>query len=112
MSESDLTLKKTFEIAVGMETTDRESNESRNEVPTPKNKVTVVTECYCCGKSGHYADACYYKNSKCHKCKEIGHLSRKCKKKAYSSTSYKEEKKIGKKKRNPNKFKAKPSKVH
>ena len=47
-----------------------------------------------------------------YKCKEIRHLSRKCKKKAYSSTSYKGEKKIGKKKCNPNKFKAKPSKVH
>ena len=112
MSESDLTLKKAFEIAVGMETAERESNEFRNEVPTPTNKVTVVTECYRCGKSGHYADDYYYKNSKYHKCKDIGHLSRKCKKKAYSSTSYKEEKKIGKKKCNPNKFKAKPSKVH
>ena len=79
LSESDLTPKKAFEIAVGMENAERESNEFRNEVPTSTHKVTVV-ECYRCSKSGHRADDCYYKKSKCHQCKETGHLSCKCKK--------------------------------
>ena len=113
LSESELTLKKAFEIAVGMEVAERESNEFRSEVQyksagSTTHKVTDNFECYRCGKTGHRPDSCYYKNSKCHKCKEIGHLSRKCKKK--TAPAYKEKK--GKSKPPFSKFKAKSSKVH
>lgn len=34
--------------------------------------------CHRCGRKGHKAPACRFKNSKCHSCGKIGHLKRVC----------------------------------
>ncbi|CAC5382898.1 unnamed protein product [Mytilus coruscus] len=109
LSESELDLKKAFEIAVGIEAAEKETNEFRNEVSTTHKVTMRSSECYRCGKSGHYADSCFYKNSRCHKCKEIGHISRKCRK---SFPKNENQDKVKKQYKKNTKFKAKPSKVH
>ncbi|CAC5424362.1 Uncharacterized protein K02A2.6 [Mytilus coruscus] len=109
LSESELDLKKAFEIAVGIEAAEKETNEFKNEVSTTHKVTMRSSECYRCGKSGHNADSCFYKNSKCHKCKEIGHISRKCRK---SFPKNENQDKVNKQYKKNTKFKAKPSKVH
>ncbi|CAC5384147.1 unnamed protein product [Mytilus coruscus] len=109
LSESELDLKKAFEIAVGIEAAEKETNEFRNEVSTTHKVTMRSSECYRCGKSGHNADSCFYKNSRCHKCKEIGHISRKCRK---SFPKNENQDKVKKQYKKNTKFKAKPSKVH
>ncbi|XP_021348220.1 uncharacterized protein LOC110447094 [Mizuhopecten yessoensis] len=84
LSEAELTLKKAVDIAVSMEMADCESRKlketsamfegSKNAEQTHK----VFTQCFRCGKNNHSGDSCYYKNSKCHKCHETGHLSKMC----------------------------------
>ncbi|CAC5382937.1 unnamed protein product [Mytilus coruscus] len=98
-----------FEIAVGIEAAEKETNEFRNEVSTTHKVTMRSSECYRCGKSGHNADSCFYKNSKCHKCKEIGHISRKCRK---SFPKNENQARVNKQYKKNTKFKAKPSKVH
>ena len=34
--------------------------------------------CYCCGKKGHLAKACWHKDRECHKCKKMGHIASAC----------------------------------
>ncbi|CAC5381589.1 unnamed protein product [Mytilus coruscus] len=109
LSESELDLKKAFEIAVGIEAAEKETNEFRNEVSTTHKVTMRSSECYRCGKSGHNADSCFYKNSRCHKCKKIGHISRKCRK---SFPKNENQDKVKKQHKKNTKFKAKPSKVH
>ncbi|CAC5422535.1 unnamed protein product [Mytilus coruscus] len=109
LSESELDLKKAFEIAVGIEAAEKETNEFRNEVSTTHKVTMRSSECYRCGKSGHNADSCFYKNSRCHECKEIGHISRKCRK---SFPKNENQDKVKKQYKKNTKFKAKPSKVY
>ena len=36
--------------------------------------------CYCCGKPGHTAHVCGFKDAQCHSCGKKGHIARVCKK--------------------------------
>ncbi|KAL1448093.1 hypothetical protein WDU94_012291, partial [Cyamophila willieti] len=40
-------------------------------------------KCFRCGRSNHDSDSCFFKNAKCHKCKQVGHLSKRCKSNSY-----------------------------
>ena len=54
--------------------------------PTPQEPVNQITntsaksqQCYRCGKKGHYAPACKYKDTVCNKkCGKVGHLQKVC----------------------------------
>ncbi|CAC5392594.1 unnamed protein product [Mytilus coruscus] len=74
LSESELDLKKAFEIAVGIEAAEKETNEFRNEVSTTHKVTMRLSECYRCGKSGHNADSCFIRIQDVTSAKEIGHI--------------------------------------
>lgn len=83
LSEADLTLKKAMDIAVSMELADCESRKLKESYTLDEGKNAerahkVFSQCFRCGKNNHSEDKCFYKNSKCHKCKETGHLGRVC----------------------------------
>ena len=47
---------------------------ARNTLKKSTGKGSVSSECYRCGKRGHLATACRFKDSKCYLCGKIGHL--------------------------------------
>ena len=52
---------------------------ARNTFKKSTGKGCVSSECYRCGKPGHLATACRFKDSKCYLCGKIGHLKQVCK---------------------------------
>ncbi len=79
LSEKDLDLKKALNIAQGHEAADMQSAQMKPQTSkSPASVAMVSEECWRCGKSTHTSDQCYYKTAKCHKCKHVGHLSRRC----------------------------------
>ena len=42
--------------------------------------------CYRCGKPGHYAPSCKYKNTVCNKCGKVDHLQKVCRSKRNRTT--------------------------
>ena len=43
-------------------------------------------KCYCCGKQGHAAAECSFKDSKCHKCGKVSHIVKVCRTKGVNVT--------------------------
>lgn len=43
-----------------------------------KCQVSSDVMCYCCGKKGHKANVCRFREYKCNKCSKVGHLSKVC----------------------------------
>ncbi|XP_060073916.1 uncharacterized protein K02A2.6-like [Ylistrum balloti] len=81
LTEATLTMTKAREIAVSMEMAENEARKLKGDrVDKAENvhKFQASKECFRCGKSNHSADRCFYKNSKCHTCKEVGHLHKRC----------------------------------
>ena len=52
---------------------------ARNTFKKSTGKGNVSSECYRCGKPGHLATVCRFKDSKCYLCGKIGHLKQVCK---------------------------------
>lgn len=102
LSEEDLTLKKAFEVASGMELVasqatslhqdsvhgDQSSmavkkiqmsgakkNPQRHSQKKPLSKTQPTCKCYRCGKEGHSQEKCFYKDKTCNSC---GHIARVC----------------------------------
>ncbi|XP_069122221.1 uncharacterized protein [Argopecten irradians] len=81
LTEATLTMSKAKEIAVSMEMAENEARKLKGDSVDKAgnvNKFQAFKECFRCGKTNHSADRCFYKSSKCHTCKEIGHLHKKC----------------------------------
>ena len=68
---------------------------SRNEQPHQKStnnfSATISSAqgkgfCFSCGDKGHYRQSCKFRNSVCHFCKKVGHISRACRSKPRENT--------------------------
>ena len=92
LSEADLTLVKAVEIAVSMELAAKETVKLKNgpevEVKHNTNKLSDSRNaCFRCGKTNHDPESCFHKKSRCHTCKEIGHLGKRCPRKQANKKS-------------------------
>ena len=89
LTEKDLNLAKTIEIAQSMETAQKDalalqtsvSELTVGAISRPRespNRPNTDAPCHRCGKSGHWARACSHRSTVCHKCGKTGHLARVC----------------------------------
>lgn len=83
LTESTLDIKKARDIAVSMEMADSEARTLKGDGFEEKSEQVHTFHAsrdakVRCGKTNHIADKCFYKNSRCHTCKETGHLHKKC----------------------------------
>ena len=100
LAEADLTYGKALDIARSLEVAAQNLQDLRSTSRTTGNGVSqhdinkvharntfkkstgkggASSECYRCGKPGHLATACRFKDSKCYLCGKIGHLKQVCK---------------------------------
>lgn len=77
LSESDLTLKKAFEIALSHEIANKNVDAIHGHGQETVRNVSVQ-ECFRFGKTNHSPDNCFYRDAECRLCKRKGHLQRKC----------------------------------
>ena len=97
LAEKDLTYKKALELAQSLEIAaqnfkeiKKPSHEKEAGALKTQESVLRVTEssggltklsCYQCGKEGHIATKCQFKDAVCHKCGKRGHLKSVCRSK-------------------------------
>ena len=96
LTEAELSLKKAYDTAHGMEIAFQQASElqaSNRPTGKPANEIDKIergdkgqgpppkpnTPCYRCGRSGHAPDRCYYKSQVCRRCHRRGHIARVCK---------------------------------
>lgn len=86
-SQQELTLEKAVEVALNLESAEKNSQLIRTsktdlKIETVNTSVNAIrfnnTRCNICGKYGHLPVACYFKEFICRKCKKKGHLQRMC----------------------------------
>ena len=103
LSEADLSLKKAFEIAQGMETAQKETHEMRVSASVSQGgeigQVNVISRRSCtrCGKGGHHPDKCFFKDQECRACRRKGHIARMCQTRSHSKQNTKQQGTPGKK---------------
>ena len=87
LTEGDVTLAKAIEIALSMETAQRDAQAFQPSLPglavgelskRTKNPNALSSPCYRCGRAGHVARECGCRSAICHKCGKLGHLARVC----------------------------------
>lgn len=80
---NDLTWENAKTKALSMEMAQKDVTEIRQSKSKEVNKVFAKREkvdkkrCFRCGRN-HTADECHFKDAKCHRCGEKGHIQRKC----------------------------------
>lgn len=91
--EANLTFDKAVKLAVAMETATKDSIELRRK-PKPETEVNKISsegrkqrKCYRCGKDGHDASECYFKDQYCRNCGKKGHVKRVCRSKPTNVSS-------------------------
>ncbi|XP_027869143.1 uncharacterized protein K02A2.6-like [Xiphophorus couchianus] len=92
LSEDRLTFAKAFEIALTMETADRDTRQLRgaegewtSEANIHKVRPVKTNMCYRCKGKNHNAHECHFKETKCHNCGKIGHIRKACRTKVQKS---------------------------
>ena len=82
LTEAELIFKRAVEIAKGIETADKKSQQFKKAESVEVNKFTHNSKpsqpCYRCGKQGHSPSACYFKEAICHNCGKKGHIAKVC----------------------------------
>ena len=97
LSEANPTLARAVELAHGMESAHQQAQLMKNKMEGAVGKITHEGKsaskhdkqekqeqwkkrkpCYRCGKQGHTAADCTFKDSKCHKCGKKGHIAKVC----------------------------------
>ena len=101
LSEPNLTLQRAVELSESLETAAKNAQELRSAKPSqetvlpgevhtvgPPKRPAERPEltCYRCGKKGHTATKCRFKDAKCHHCGKVGHLQSVCRSKAKSNS--------------------------
>ena len=90
LAESDLKLKKAFELAQAAEVAEKNAKDLRKPIvgavhALPKQPGTPVSDnCSRCGGK-HAAATCRFKDAECHFCHKKGHLAKVCRTKARQS---------------------------
>ena len=75
LAVADLTLQSVVEKACATELTEKETIVLHGGDVEGANKVRVTfPECFRCGKVNHSSETCY----RCHGCKKVGHIVKKC----------------------------------
>ena len=88
LSTKDLTLKIAVDTATAMESAARSTKQLGKEEYGGVNMldkgdelgVNLVKECFRCGNESHLAYNCPFKMQRCHGCKQVGHIRKKCRK--------------------------------
>lgn len=87
LSEANLTFARAFEIALNMETAERDTQQLRGQDSRaePVHKVEARSfnakgrKCYRCNGKNHTLDVCHFKEVNCHNCGKTGHIKKACK---------------------------------
>ena len=98
LAEQKLTYTKAIELALGLEAAAQNvqtlKDPSREAVRPPENRgvntITPVSKsltCHRCGKAGHIAPKCRFKDTVCHQCGKKGHLKAVCRSKPRGNVS-------------------------
>lgn len=88
--EVDLRVEKDINISRTMEMATKEAQQLHTTGRVHKvnsEKSNVQVSCFRCGKTGHFAAACWSKDKDCHNCGKKGHLGRACRNKQCLDTS-------------------------
>ena len=101
LSKPNLTLQRAVELSESLETAAKNAQELQSAKPSqetvlpgevhtvgPPKRPAERPEltCYRCGKKGHTATKCRFKDAKCHHCGKVGHLQSVCRSKAKSNS--------------------------
>ena len=100
LQEAKLTYKRAVELAQGLETAAQNVKTLKTHGAEPAKTETKASAsvhkvankgimCHRCGKAGHIAPKCHFKDTICHKCGKKGHLKAVCRSKPKGNPSRK-----------------------